>query len=54
MALQLGMEYLDSLDQQLLMAAYGVGSDTSLILPFSSEHEIEADEIGSMCVAKAG
>ncbi len=54
MALQLGIEDLDSLDQQMLMAAYGAGSTMGLILPYSRKHEIEADEIGLIYAAKAG
>ena len=54
MALQLGMDDADSLDQQMLMAAYGAGTSVGLILPFSRKHESEADEIGLIYAAKAG
>ena len=54
MALQLGVDDADSLDQQMLMAAYGAGTSVGLILPFSRKHESEADEIGLIYAAKAG
>ena len=54
MALHVGMEDIDSLDQQLLMAAYGAGTTFGLILPYSRKHESEADEIGLIYAAKAG
>ena len=54
MALQLGVDDADSLDQQMLMAAYGAGTSVGLILPFSRKHESEADELGLIYAAKAG
>ncbi len=54
MALQVGMEDIDSFDQQMLMAAYGASTTIGLILPHSRKHESEADEIGLIYAAKAG
>ena len=54
MALQVGMDDMDGLDQQMLMAAYGAGTTIGLILPYSRYHESEADEIGLIYAAKAG
>ncbi len=54
MALQVGMEDIDSFDQQMLMAAYGASTTIGLILPYSRKHESEADEIGLIYAAKAG
>ncbi len=54
MALQVGLDDLDRLDQQMLMVAYGAGTTISLILPYSRYHESEADEIGLIYAAKAG
>ena len=54
MALQVGLDDMDRLDQQMLMVAYGAGTTISLILPYSRYHESEADEIGLIYAAKAG
>jgi predicted Zn-dependent protease len=40
--------------QQLALAAYGVGSNTFGILPFSRLHETEADKLGIIFMAMAG
>jgi predicted Zn-dependent protease len=53
-ALQVGLDDMDRLDEQLLMAAYGAGTTISFILPYSRHHESEADEIGLIYAAKAG
>ena len=50
MALQVGMEDIDSFDQQMLMAAYGASTTIGLILPHSRKNESEADEIGLIYV----
>lgn len=40
--------------QQALMAAYGVGANVGVLLPFSRTQEKSADEIGMDLMAKAG
>jgi predicted Zn-dependent protease len=40
--------------QQLFMAAYGVGAQVGILLPYSRLQESEADEIGLIFMAKAG
>ena len=44
----------DAKRQQLIMQAYGLGSQYGVLLPYSRKHELEADEIGLMLMSKAG
>ncbi|MCE1197911.1 MAG: M48 family metallopeptidase [Marinilabiliales bacterium] len=40
--------------QAIAMAAYGIGSQVGVMLPFSRKHEYEADEMGIFFMAMAG
>ena len=41
-------------NQPLVAAALGLGAQYGILLPFSREHELEADRIGQIYMAKAG
>jgi len=43
-----------ALTQQVAQQAYGLGSQLGVMLPYSRVHELEADELGLLYMARAG
>lgn len=52
-ALNASVGEMDRQSQQLVLAAFGLGSQFGIMLPYSRKHESEADYIGLVYLAKA-
>lgn len=51
---QFSLGDMDPGQRQAVMAAIGAGAQYGVLLPFSREHELEADQMGLLYMARAG
>lgn len=51
---QFSLSDMDPGQRQAVMAAIGAGAQYGVLLPFSREHELEADQMGLLYMARAG
>jgi predicted Zn-dependent protease len=49
-----GTQDMDSGDRNAVLAAYGIGTQVGILLPYSRHHESQSDRLGLMIAARAG
>jgi len=54
LAILLSRQEKSAVDPKLVQQAYDLGTQVGLMLPYSREHELQADELGLYYAAKAG